>query len=45
MIYTSDFRISVITRSDQLLEAARVVHTAFGLDGESEAVVHAGTGK
>jgi aspartate kinase len=45
MISTSEIRISVITRSDQLLEAARVVHTAFGLDGESEAVVHAGTGR
>ena len=45
MISTSEIRISVITRSEQLLEAARVVHTAFGLDGESEAVVHAGTGR
>lgn len=45
MISTSEIRISVITRSDQVIEAARVVHSAFGLDGETEAVVHAGTGR
>jgi aspartate kinase len=45
MISTSEIRISVITRSDQVIEAARVVHSAFGLDGDSEAVVHAGTGR
>jgi aspartate kinase len=26
-------------------EAARVVHTAFELDGDDDAVVHAGTGR
>jgi aspartate kinase len=45
MISTSEIRISVITRSDQVLEAAKVVHSAFGLDGDSEAIVHAGTGR
>jgi len=45
MISTSEIRISVITRSDQVIEAARVVHSAFGLDGDTEAVVHAGTGR
>jgi aspartate kinase len=45
MISTSEIRISVVTRSDQVIEAAKVVHTAFGLDGDSEAVVHAGTGR
>ena len=45
MISTSEIRISVVVRGDDLAEAARVVHTAFGLDGDVEAVVHAGTGR
>jgi aspartate kinase len=45
MISTSEIRISVITRSDQVIEAAKVVHSAFGLDGDTEAIVHAGTGR
>ncbi|HWH25562.1 MAG TPA: aspartate kinase [Pseudolysinimonas sp.] len=45
MISTSEIRISVVTRADTLHEAMRVVHTAFGLDGEAEAVVHGGTGR
>jgi len=45
MISTSEIRISVVTRADTLNEAMRVVHTAFGLDGDAEAVVHAGTGR
>jgi aspartate kinase len=45
MISTSEIRISVITRADTVNEAVRVVHTAFGLDGEDEAVVHGGTGR
>ena len=45
MISTSEIRISVVTRADTLNDAVRVVHTAFGLDGEAEAVVHAGTGR
>jgi aspartate kinase len=45
MISTSEIRISVVTRSDQVLEAAKVVHSAFDLDGDSEATVHAGTGR
>lgn len=45
MISTSEIRISVITSSQQLDEAARIVHTAFGLDGETEAKVYAGTGR
>ena len=28
-----------------LAQAARVVHTAYGLDGEVDAIVHAGTGR
>ena len=45
MISTSEIRISVVVRGDDLAEAARVVHTAFGLDGDIDAVVHAGTGR
>ena len=45
MISTSEIRISVVMRQDILPEAIRVVHTAFGLDGDEEAVVHAGTGR
>ena len=45
MISTSEIRISVVTRADQLQHAMRIVHTAFGLDGSEDAVVHAGTGR
>ncbi len=46
MISTSEIRVSVITRDDQLDDAVRAVHTAFGLDSsEGEAVVYGGTGR
>ena len=45
MISTSEIRISVVTRADSLHHAMRVVHSAFGLDGDDEAVVYAGTGR
>ena len=45
MISTSEIRISVVTRADMVNEALRVVHTAFGLDGDEAAVVHGGTGR
>jgi aspartate kinase len=45
MISTSEIRISVVTNIDQVDNAAKVVHTAFGLDGEAEAVVYAGSGR
>jgi aspartate kinase len=45
MISTSEIRISVILRDTELDEAARVVHSAYGLDGEIEATVYAGTGR
>jgi aspartate kinase len=45
MISTSEIRISVVTRADTVNDAVRVVHTAFGLDGDTEAVVHGGTGR
>jgi len=46
MISTSEIRVSVITRDDQLDDAVRAVHTAFGLDSsEGEAVVYGGSGR
>ena len=46
MISTSEIRVSVVMRSDQLDDAVRAVHTAFGLDAEDEqAVVYGGTGR
>jgi aspartate kinase len=45
MISTSEIRISVVTRADTVNDAVRVVHTAFGLDGDDIAVVYAGTGR
>ena len=46
LISTSEIRISVVTRVDDVNEAVRAVHSAFGLDSESdEAVVYGGTGR
>lgn len=46
MISTSEIRISVVTKLDDLDRAVRAVHSAFGLDAtESEAVVYGGTGR
>ena len=46
MISTSEIRISVVTRADELDDAVRAVHTAFELDSdEDEAVVYGGTGR
>jgi aspartate kinase len=45
MISTSEIRISVVTRADTIDDAVRAVHTAFELDGDELAVVHAGTGR
>jgi aspartate kinase len=46
MISTSEIRVSVVTRADQLEDAVRAVHTAFGLDAEEqEAIVYGGTGR
>jgi len=42
---TSEIRISVICRSDQLDSAVQALHAAFELDSEEEAVVAAGTGR
>jgi aspartate kinase len=46
LISTSEIRISVVTRQDDVNEAVRVVHSAFGLDSDSdEAVVYGGSGR
>ncbi|GMA23127.1 aspartokinase [Luteimicrobium album] len=46
MISTSEIRISVVTRADDLDDAVRAVHSAFDLDAaDSEAVVYGGTGR
>ncbi|WP_055589991.1 aspartate kinase [Peterkaempfera griseoplana] len=46
LISTSEIRISVVTRAEDVTQAVRAVHTAFGLDTESdEAVVYGGTGR
>jgi aspartate kinase len=46
MISTSEIRISVVTRADQLDDAVRAVHSAFELDSDDEqAVVYGGTGR
>lgn len=45
MISTSEIRISVVVRAQDVERAAQAVHTAFGLDADGEAVVYAGTGR
>jgi aspartate kinase len=46
LISTSEIRISVVTRADDVDASVRAVHTAFGLDSETdEAVVYGGTGR
>ncbi|WP_328749062.1 aspartate kinase [Streptomyces sp. NBC_00285] len=46
LISTSEIRISVVTRQDDVPGAVRAVHSAFGLDSDSdEAVVYGGTGR
>ncbi len=46
MISTSEIRISIIIREDDLERAAKAAHTAFGLDSDqNEAVVYGGTGR
>ncbi|MBC3842992.1 aspartate kinase [Streptacidiphilus sp. 4-A2] len=46
LISTSEIRISVVTRAEDVNEAVRAVHSAFGLDSETdEAVVYGGTGR
>lgn len=45
MISTSEIRISVVVTAADVDTAVQAVHSAFDLDGESEAVVYAGTGR
>jgi aspartate kinase len=46
LISTSEIRISVVTRADDVKPAVQAVHSAFGLDSDSdEAVVYGGTGR
>ena len=45
MISTSEIRVSVVTRVDHMEKAVRALHTAFGLDADTEATVYAGTGR
>jgi len=45
MISTSEIRISVVVPAEQVDDAVRAAHTAFGLDAEGEAVVYGGTGR
>ena len=45
MISTSEIRISVVVDEADVDRAVRAAHTAFGLDGDGEAVVYAGTGR
>ena len=45
MITTSEIRISVVVDPNQLAEAARRIHTAFGLDASEAAIVYGGTGR
>lgn len=45
MITTSEIRISVVTSMDVAADAVRALHSAFGLDAETEAIVYGGTGR
>jgi len=45
MISTSEIRISVVMRQDEVPAAVAAVHTAFGLDNAEPATIYAGTGR
>lgn len=45
MISTSEIRISVVTSKEAAGDAVRALHTAFGLDSATEAIVYGGTGR
>src|SRR6202008_23636 len=45
LISTSEIRISVLCRDTELDKAVVALHEAFGLGGDEEATVHAGTGR
>lgn len=45
LISTSEIRISVLIKDTELDKAVSALHEAFGLGGDDEAVVYAGTGR
>ena len=46
MISTSEIRIAALVPLDQLNDAVKALHTAYGLDADQvEAVVYGGTGR
>jgi aspartate kinase len=45
LISTSEIRISVLIKDTELDKAVAALHEAFGLGGDEEAVVYAGTGR
>lgn len=45
LISTSEIRISVLIKDTELDRAVAALHEAFGLGGDEEAVVYAGTGR
>jgi aspartate kinase len=45
LISTSEIRISVLIKDTELDKAVVALHEAFGLGGDEEAVVYAGTGR
>ncbi|HEX5120300.1 MAG TPA: aspartate kinase [Pseudonocardiaceae bacterium] len=45
IINTSEIRISVLIRDLQVDDAVRAIHDAFGLGGDEEAIVYAGSGR
>ena len=45
LISTSEIRISVLVKDTELDKAVSALHEAFGLGGDEEAVVYAGTGR
>ncbi|WP_018023116.1 aspartate kinase [Corynebacterium ulceribovis] len=45
LISTSEIRISVLIREEAVDDAVRALHKAFGLGGDTEAIVYAGTGR
>ena len=45
LISTSEIRISTVLDARDVPEAVRVVHKAFDLDAEEEAIVYGGTGR
>jgi aspartate kinase len=45
IINTSEIRISVLIRDTELDDAVRAIHEAFGLGGDEQAVIYAGSGR